>query len=293
MRHRSKALAALNSPRNAEPLGTRLLKRGVHGIRALHAGAVTRWLVHSNSQTMHVSSASAMVFAPHQDDETFGCGGLIALKRELGARVVIVFLTNGQNSHRTRPHSPNSLVAIREEEALSAAHQLGVPCDCVHFLGFPDSQLTRLSIPQREHVLRSLAFLIEQYRPAEVYVPHRHDQLADHEATYHLVRDCLRGASTRPQVFQYPIWLVWLAPLWLQISLNNLRGAFALPIASVLAKKRLAIAAYQSQLQILPSGFLSRFAIPFEVFFSMLGNLPVAEKYPIFTETPENERFNS
>ncbi len=35
------------------------------------------------------------MFSPHQDDEAFGCGGMIALKSEQGIPVVVVFLTDG------------------------------------------------------------------------------------------------------------------------------------------------------------------------------------------------------
>jgi LmbE family N-acetylglucosaminyl deacetylase len=215
---------------------------------------------------MHVSSASAIVFAPHQDDETFGCGGLIALKRRLGARVVIVFLTDGQSCRRTLPSAPN-LVTIRKQEALSAAKHLGVPFECVHFLDFPDSQLSSLGNSTRDQVIRSLGWLIDKYSPEEIYVPHRHDQLADHEATYALLMDSLRGVISRPAIFQYPIWLTWLTPLWLNLGSDDCRGALSLSIACVLDRKRLAIQAYQSQLERLPEGFLSRFRIPFEVFF--------------------------
>ncbi len=228
---------------------------------------MSRWLVHRTSETMHVSSASAIVFAPHQDDETFGCGGLIALKRELGARVVIVFLTDGQGSHRTLRWSASQLVAIRKQEALAAAKHLGVPSECVHFLGFPDSHLSSLSKPTRDQIIRSLASLIDHYMPEEIFIPHRHDQLADHEATHALLRDSLRGAISPPKIFQYPIWLPWLAPLWLKLGSDDCRGALSLSIACVFDKKRLAIQAYQSQLEILPDGFLSRYRVPFEVFF--------------------------
>ena len=37
-----------------------------------------------------VSDKSALVVAPHPDDETFACGGLIRLKRAAGARVRVI-----------------------------------------------------------------------------------------------------------------------------------------------------------------------------------------------------------
>jgi hypothetical protein len=43
---------------------------------------------------------SAVVFAPHPDDETLGCGGTIVRKIRAGARVRLVVMTDGGSSHR-------------------------------------------------------------------------------------------------------------------------------------------------------------------------------------------------
>jgi hypothetical protein len=41
----------------------------------------------------------AIIFAPHQDDETLGCGGTIIRKKQAGANLQIVFMTDGCRSH--------------------------------------------------------------------------------------------------------------------------------------------------------------------------------------------------
>jgi LmbE family N-acetylglucosaminyl deacetylase len=212
-----------------------------------------------------------MIFAPHQDDETFGCGGLIALKRELGAKVTIVFLTDGHNSHRRFQdrRSPDGLVTTRKCEAVAAAQRLGVPSDCLHFLDLPDSRLAELFGEARLQATLSLDSLIQRHQPDEVYLPHRHDQLDDHEATYELVSSTRSILASPPRLFQYPIWMAWLSPMTSLFRSGDFRGSFRASIASVMGKKRFAIQAYQSQLQILPHGFVSRFAAPHEVFFEL------------------------
>jgi len=57
----------------------------------------------------------ALIVAPHQDDETLGCGGTIALKRRAGAEVCIVFLTDGSRSHPAMERE--KLARIREDAA--------------------------------------------------------------------------------------------------------------------------------------------------------------------------------
>jgi LmbE family N-acetylglucosaminyl deacetylase len=41
-----------------------------------------------------------LVFAPHPDDEVFGCGGVMAKRIFEGYDVFVVFLTDGRNSLR-------------------------------------------------------------------------------------------------------------------------------------------------------------------------------------------------
>ncbi len=59
-------------------------------------------------------AGSTLVFAPHQDDETLGCGGTIIKKNRLGAKVTIVFLTDGRKSTNLIPAS--ELGVLRQKE---------------------------------------------------------------------------------------------------------------------------------------------------------------------------------
>jgi GlcNAc-PI de-N-acetylase len=91
-------------------------------------------------------AASAIVFAPHQDDETLGCGGTIICKRLAGVKIKIVYLTDGSgaNAH-LGVVAPDELRQIREAEAIVAAQTLGVAAENVVFLNFQDGQLQRWS----------------------------------------------------------------------------------------------------------------------------------------------------
>lgn len=100
------------------------------------------------------SSDRIVVFSPHPDDETLGCGGLIARARRAGARVDVVFFTNGdafrvavQREYRLLRVEPDDFVrfaALRQEEARRAVGVLGVPPDHVHFLGYADRGLLEM-----------------------------------------------------------------------------------------------------------------------------------------------------
>lgn len=89
-----------------------------------------------------------LVVAPHPDDESLCCGGLIHTARGIGARVAIVWITNGdafkwdamvvEKKIRPRAGAYLDLARQRDAEARRAAGLLGVGADSMMFLGYPD-----------------------------------------------------------------------------------------------------------------------------------------------------------
>src|ERR1700743_569020 len=85
-----------------------------------------------------VTPAPLLVIAPHPDDETFACGGLIALKRKANIPVTIIFITDGGQSAVRTEADGTHLTARRKDEAAAACKILGVEPDRIHFLDAPD-----------------------------------------------------------------------------------------------------------------------------------------------------------
>jgi LmbE family N-acetylglucosaminyl deacetylase len=207
-----------------------------------------------------------MIVAPHQDDETLGCGGLIALKRERGAAVQAVFLTDGSAATNQEPgKGQNAFTQMRKQEALAALKILGVDEASVFFLDMPDSHLSEA--PQGEIAAERLSKLLATHRPQEVYAPHHHDRHPDHEAAWRITQAAIRQAGLSVDLVQYPIWMMWSAPLFFRLTPRHLAGAHRLCVRSALSQKRRAIAAYPSQCATLPKGFLDQFLGPCEIFF--------------------------
>ncbi len=73
-------------------------------IQYIHSSLLSWWILTCGSKPLVFNQQLAMVFSPHQDDETLGCGGMIARKREQGIPVVVTFLTDGRGSHGLDPH---------------------------------------------------------------------------------------------------------------------------------------------------------------------------------------------
>ncbi len=231
-----------------------------------------RWVV---CQPVQLSPKSVMVFAPHQDDETLGCGGLIALKRQYGVPVSVVFLTNGQTSPSNSQLNAHEITQIRKQEAIAALSTLGVESEEIHFLDQPDQGLRCLSQEKHQNLINQLVQLLDQFKPDEVYVTYQFDFHPDHEATFELVRDAIIESKQKIELFQYPIWAMWTP--WRIKSLAKSFSCYRLPIKEGIQKKRLALKAYRSQCEALspdvdvslPSEFLSLFLSSYEIFFKV------------------------
>ncbi|KAM3115116.1 PIG-L deacetylase family protein [Phormidesmis sp. 146-33] len=231
-----------------------------------------------SSPAIALSQKSALIVSPHQDDETLGCGGLIALKREQGTPVQIVFVTDGAASHLWHPNFKSGEIApIRKQEALEALSILGVEADQIHFLDHRDGKLRYTTDSDRQRATDQLTQIIHDFQPGEIYVTHRHDRSADHEVTHTLVKKAITASGQAIELFEYPIWILWKTRLFQEVKLSELAGACRLSIKPVQLKKRQALEAYCSQYlpidadggKVLPHGFLRRFFLPYEVFFKV------------------------
>jgi len=165
------------------------------------------------------TSDSAVVFAPHPDDETLACGGVVARKVGKGARVRVVVLTDGSLSPRPSV-APDRLAAARAAEAVEAAAVLGVPGDDVTLLGFPDGRLGE----HADEAIARVSELLRGWRPREVYVPHGSDPQTDHRAAHRVVLAALSALGHGTVVFEYPVWL-WYGWPWVRRSPGSWRSA--------------------------------------------------------------------
>ncbi|MBE9170255.1 PIG-L family deacetylase [Pleurocapsales cyanobacterium LEGE 06147] len=183
------------------------------------------WINHSSRELDKQDlGKSAIVFAPHQDDETLGCGGTIIHKKQAGANLQIVFMTDGCRSHaHLMPEI--ELKSIRAKEAVAAARVLGVEEDEVIFLQFKDGTLAQNQDKARERVTE----IILRYRPEEIFIPYYQDGVPDHDATNKIVISALKIGKVNAVIYEYPIWF-WRQ--WPWTSLGNSRQE----ILSVLKK---------------------------------------------------------
>jgi len=204
-------------------------------------------LLHIGSKPYQPRDVPALVIAPHQDDETLACGGIIARKRNEGLPVHVVFITDGSASHPNHPRlDPPAIAAIRRQEAMRAMAQLGVERAAAHFLNEPDGTLRTIAADRRQSLVERLAVLLRTIGPGEVFLPCNPDGSSEHDTTFGFVIDALTLTGLRPDIWQYPVWSWWNPVLLLRrwLATDDCRR---LPVEDFLLAKRHAIGCYQSQ----------------------------------------------
>lgn len=178
-----------------------------------------------------------LVIAPHCDDETLGCAGIISYAVKQGAQVRVVVVTNGDGFYevvrRMKRAGSKSYIDFgcrRQKESAAAMKLLGVKEEDVMFLGYPDrgtaamwlnnwtpdnpftSRYTRCSSSPYPNAYRrdapycgrallaDLESIILSFRPTTIYYPHPSDQHSDHWATHCFVTQALYELNMRHKV---------------------------------------------------------------------------------------------
>ncbi len=162
--------------------------------------------------------ASAIVFAPHQDDETLGCGGAIIQKKQAGANVKIVFMTDGSTSH-SHLIAKDALRVMRADEALAACQVLGVASTDVIFLAYDDGRLQEQQASATDQVVE----ILRQQQPQAIFIPYHRDLTPDHVATNAIVLAAVRHWQRPVMVYEYPVW-AWQHWPWVSLPVGRGRG---------------------------------------------------------------------
>lgn len=187
---------------------------------------------------------SILVVAAHPDDETLGCGGMIARMSSLGHKAHVLLLADGVGAR-------NGATDRTRQERLNAAKTANARLGSasVEMLAMPDNRMDGLELLD---IVKLVETRIERYRPSMVLTHHAGDVNIDHR----IVHDAVI-AATRPQpghpvktllFFETPSSTEWRPP-------NS--GAFFQPnwfcdISAFLSSKLAALSAYDEELRPFP-----------------------------------------
>ncbi len=225
----------------------------------------------------HPPGERILVFAPHPDDETIGCGGTIRLLVQSKKSVKVIFLTSGDKADSSnklsgilqRIHTPAPLsrgdipslpvgegkgeggfseyshlteyALLREKEAIKALKILSI--SDYEFLRFPDRALHE----HYQDVLKKLLEMCEVYKPDTIYSPSMIELNPDHRTTASIAleiqRIVMNGGRVGPGVM--PVRLMFY-----EVT-TPLRPNMLIDITSVYGRKKRAIKKYASQLKLM------------------------------------------
>ncbi len=184
-------------------------------------------------------SGLLLIVAPHPDDETLGCGGLIALGKATGRDVRVVVLTDGAASHPGSPtYSPRQVAALRQQELHKSAEALGLQPSDVVTLSLPDG---RLSDEAPERLADRLDLAIGAGDLGAVFAPGDDDPHPDHQRAS-------QAASILAQRRKAVSWSYPIRSHVIQAYLQTPQALVQFDVRTVLNRKKTAIACHASQL---------------------------------------------
>jgi LmbE family N-acetylglucosaminyl deacetylase len=180
-----------------------------------------------------VMSGGVMAVVSHPDDETFGCGGTLALHASIGIPVSILCLSCNPPSRR--------------EEIRGAAEELGIPEPVV---------LDDLSIAQTPSLIRQVADQIVAAKPKVVLTHVPFDYHREHRATYQVVKEAVEWAA-HTTTYDEPCMVERL----LLMEVNTLIPSphVLVDVSESMDVKRRATKRYTSQLAKFTWGYYERF----------------------------------
>ncbi|GAB3206551.1 PIG-L deacetylase family protein [Marinactinospora thermotolerans] len=138
-----------------------------------------------------------LIFAPHPDDETLGCGGLMSKAKAAGAEVFVQFITVGDTADFSAAGLSTAEERFREIKEVADFYRwddwnIAFPGDEYHL------KLDRLPRFELANAIeRHSPLAIAELRPSVVITPHWTSYNQDHRATAEAVHTALRPSDNR------------------------------------------------------------------------------------------------
>ncbi|MFN2361625.1 MAG: PIG-L deacetylase family protein [Marinobacter sp.] len=219
-----------------------------------------------------------LITSPHPDDETLGCGGLIARCAEIACPVSVLSMTNGEGSHPGDTSWQEKLGDIRKREQHLALEALGLKKPDIISLALSDGGMEQLTGTMYARVVAVIQDVIQSRRISTVFVPAIDDRHADHQQTARLLAEAVSTLSVA-HFFSYQIWPPEERPA--QVTANEV--GYRLNISDIVGVKRRAISMHRSQLAPIDSAHPEGFRMPQEL---LKEKLKAHESYALVGDVP-------
>jgi LmbE family N-acetylglucosaminyl deacetylase len=227
-----------------------------------------------------------LILAPHPDDESLATGGLIQRAARAGAKVRVLFATDGDNNPWPQRFLERKLqISLtdrarwgrrRRKEAIAALELLGLPKGCTRFLGLPDQGITKLLMRAEEHVLFTLWAELQEFEPTIFVMPSATDAHPDHSALFVLLHLAMMRLDRPPRLLRFIIH---------DPRRQTERGKITLRLTPAeVQRKHAAILAHESQMALSRKRF-SSYATDQEIFYSAPLQEQIDTHHPVVGST--------
>lgn len=179
---------------------------------------------------------NVVILAPHPDDEIFGCNALIQHQIEEAHGVSVIFLTDGEGSHRNCC-STNPIEIASNRQMLAKRANVSITKN-IHFLHFPDG-----GIGVEETSTKEVKKIVKALNPDAIFTPHHFEGWHDHTNTNKI--GSIIAKELNISLYEYCVWF------WISMSFSKAfkcrwrNSRFLIPDQ---AKKRRAIDIYTQAL---------------------------------------------
>lgn len=141
-----------------------------------------------------------LIVSPHPDDETIGCGGLLA---KYGPQCDILILTDGRLGNIEKYKDTDKLIALRKQELNNAMKIAKV--NNIFFLDIEDSTLS-----MNKDKVKSFNIVDYDY----IFVPNRYETHSDHKPVLKIITSMKSSQRSKAQIYEYEVWTPLHNPTW-------------------------------------------------------------------------------
>lgn len=158
---------------------------------------------------------SAIIFAPHPDDEVFGCCGLMQRMLAEGRRVELIVMTGGGKSHSGCCNiSEEELIRNRRQLTRNAAAIYGLSEEHIHLMNYKDGEVAFVS-DETKVIGRTLMKILKGTgTDVAVFYPHsKGEGWSDHISTSEIAKLLCTSICPEAKHYEYCVWF-WFYNCW-------------------------------------------------------------------------------
>lgn len=177
-----------------------------------------------------------LVIAPHPDDEILGFGGTLLNLIESGAKIYIIYLTDGENSGVWPDKEEIRIRRILLSQQVCKS--LRIETINVTRLHLPDGAVPISDGNAFNEVVKSIKEIISTFRPEAVFATHPLDYWPfDHVACAKLAYSAVMKSEYKCQLWYYWVWAWYNIKPW-NISINKMTRLYMSDVRNQLASKK-------------------------------------------------------